>query len=304
MDVRPIAVTGAAGKTGRAVTAALAARGAPVRALVHGDAQAAAGVPGAGQTIALDLTDAAAVEAALDGTAAVYLIAPNMYPDEPGLLGPVIDRCSAGGPRAVVYHSVLHPYAPAMPHHQDKAAVETMLHDSSLSWTILQPASYFENALGVWTSVTQSGVWPLPYSARARFTPVALADVAEVAASTLIDLSADERGAGPVADPAGIRGPRHRFATYELAGPEVLSTADMAAVAAEVLGRDVTVSVNRHGPDPSPSEPRGQATGRLQAMFDYYDAHGLCGNPTVLAALLGRSPTSWRQWVIRHSPRP
>ncbi len=39
-------------------------------------------------------------------------------------------------------------------------------------------------------------------------------------------------------------------------------------------------------------------------MFDYDDAHGLCGIPTVLAALLGRSPTGWRQWVIQHSPCP
>jgi hypothetical protein len=35
-------------------------------------------------------------------------------------------------------------------------------------------------------------------------------------------------------------------------------------------------------------------------MFDYYDAHGICGNPTVLAVLLDRDPTSWRQWAAAH----
>ena len=284
----PVAVTGAAGKTGRAVTAALAARGVRVRALVHRAEQAAAGVPGAAQAIAVDLTDPPAVRAAVDGVAAVYLIAPNVHPDEPGLLRPVIDACAADGPRAVAYHSVIHPYAPAMPHHVDKARVEALLHESGLDWAILQPASYLDNALGVWDSVRERGIWPLPYSERAPFTPVALADVAEVAATVLLDIA----GAAP----------RHRFATYELAGPEVLSTAGMAAIASEVLGRSVTVSRDAVDAEPPPGETVRQRTARirLRAMFDYYDAHGICGNPTVLAALLDRAPTTWRDWVIGH----
>lgn len=283
-----VAVTGAAGKTGRAVTAALAARGIPVRALVHRPEQAAAGVPGAAQAIPVDLADPTAVREALDGVAAIYLIAPNVHPDEPGLLGPVIDACATSGPRAVVYHSVIHPYAPAMPHHVDKARVEAAVADSGLHWTILQPASYFENALGVWESVRSSGIWPLPYSAQALFTPVALADVAEVAATVLAD----------ALDPE----PRHRYATYELAGPEVLSTADMAAAAGRVLGHDVTVTVARpSGPnDADPSDAQAVGRARLRAMFDYYDAHGICGNPTILATLLGREPITWRRWVGEH----
>jgi uncharacterized protein YbjT (DUF2867 family) len=144
-----------------------------------------------------------------------------------------------------------------------------MLQESGLDWTILQPASYFENACGVWDAVRGEGRWPVPYAADAPFTPVALVDVAEVAALTLTD-------------------PRHRYATYELAGPEVLTTSDMAEIAGAVLGRDIAVEVNR---DPADRPPR------LQAMFDYYDAHGICGNGTVLAALLHRPPTTWHAWV-------
>jgi uncharacterized protein YbjT (DUF2867 family) len=293
---RVIAVTGAAGKTGRAVTAALAARGATVRALVHTPEQAAAGVSGAGEAVAVDLADHAAACEALDGIAAVYLIAPNVHPDEPGLLGPVIDACARRGPRAVVYHSVIHPYAPAMPHHVDKARVEAMLAESGLDWAILQPASYFENALGVWPSVRERGVWPLPYSERTAFTPVALDDVAEVGATVLLVLTGVTAGSGDGTSA------RHRFATYELAGPEVLTTTDMARVTGEVLGRDVCVTVDRTRPEPASDESDRQraARTRLRAMFDYYDAHGICGNPTVLAALLGRAPTSWRHWVDQH----
>lgn len=276
----PVAVTGAAGKTGRAVVAALDSRGVPVLALVHRSAQAEAGIPGAADTLAVDLADPGAVLRALDGTSALYLIAPNVHPDEPGMLEPVIAGCEGSGPARVVYHSVLHPYAPAMPHHLDKARVEARLHDSTLDWTILQPASYFENAMAVWDSVRDHGTWPVPYSAAAPFTPVALADVAEAAAMVLTDRA-------------------HRFATYELAGPDRLSTNDMARVAGEVLGHDVTVTDRRRAWRDGPgSHLAAEARDRLEAMFDYYDRHGFCGNPTVLAALLQRAPTTWRDWVL------
>lgn len=269
-----VVVTGAAGKTGRAVTAALSRRGVAVRAVVHRAEQAGDGVPGAAESVAADFADPEALGAAVDGAAALYLIAPNMHPDEPAIASGVIDACRVAGVRRLVYHSVIHPYAPAMPHHVDKARVEALLHESGLDWVILQPASYFENAYGVWDSVRGNGSWPLPYSAQAPFTPVALVDVAEVAAAALTEQ-------------------RHRFATYELAGPELLTTAEMAEIAGEVLDLDITVQVDRSA-DAAARPPR------LQAMFDYYDAHGICGNPTVLAALLARPATTWRDWVASH----
>lgn len=257
------------------MVAALSRRGVPSKALVHREEQAAAGVPGATESVAVDLRDGVALRSALDGVEALYLIAPNMYPDEPGLAADVIHACQAKGVQRIVYHSVIHPYVPAMPHHVGKATVESMLQESGLDWTVLQPASYFENAYGVWDSVRGEGRWPLPYSASAPFTPVALVDVAEIAAAALTD-------------------PRHRFATYELAGSEVLTTTEMAEIAGEVLGLDISVAVDR---DPAASAAR---PARLQAMFDYYDAHGICGNGTVLAVLLHRPPTTWRAWVDSH----
>jgi uncharacterized protein YbjT (DUF2867 family) len=270
-----VVVTGAAGKTGRAVTAALSRRGVPVRALVHRREQAAAGVPGAAETVVADLTDPVAVTGALLGASAAYLIAPNMFDAEFRMIDILVRGCHAAGVQRVVYHSVIHPFLPAMPHHVDKAKVEAMVHGCGLNWVILQPASYFENAYGVWDSVRGAGTWPLPYAAEAPFTPVALDDVAEVAAATLTD-------------------PRHRFATYELAGPEVLTTAEMADIAGEALGRGVSVVVDR---DPAAAAARPP---RLQAMFDYYHRHGICGNGTVLAALLRRPPVTWHGWVLAH----
>lgn len=276
-----VAVTGAAGKTGQAIIAALAARGIESRALVHRDEQAAETVPHAAETTAVELTDRTAIDEALAGTSAVYLIAPNMHPDEPGLLENVINSCESAGPRTIVYHSVIHPYLPQMPHHIGKAQTEARLHASSLDWAIVQPASYFENALGVWDSVRETGTWPLPYSEQAPFTPVALHDIADSAAIMLGDLMSTE--------------PRYLNATLELAGPERLTTADMARIAGEVLQRDVQVTVDRN--------PVADRPAPLQAMFDYYDKSGICGNGRILddlLAKLGRTPMIWRDWVQQH----
>lgn len=256
-----VAVFGAAGKTGRAVTVALRARGAEVRALVHRPERA---VSGEGiESVVAELPE---IGDALAGVDTAYLIAPNMHADEPGLVAQVLEfACRTPGFR-LVYHSVMHPYAPAMPHHLGKAAVEAALHDSPIDWTVLQPASYFENVDGVWPSVL-AGSWPVPYSADRPFTPIALSDVAQVAARVLTESG-------------------HSYATYELAGPQVLSTDDMAAIAGAVLG--IRVQTGRVHPD---------VPHLLQLMFDYYDRSGFCGGSRVLETLLNRPPTTWDTWV-------
>jgi len=45
--------------------------------------------------------------------------------------------------------------------------------------------------------------------------------------------------------------------------------------------------------------PEYAARNDLLAIFDYYDRHGLVGNPRALAALLGRSPTTFAAALAR-----
>ena len=78
-----IAITGAAGKTGRAIGAAVAAAGHDVVPVVRRPR----GLPG--ERVA-DLGDAPAMSNALADADAVYLIAPNVHPDELGLLRPAL----------------------------------------------------------------------------------------------------------------------------------------------------------------------------------------------------------------------
>lgn len=268
-----IAITGAGGKTGRAVARAVRELGHEVVPVVRRPR----GLDG--ERIA-NLDDPAAMSDALADADAAYLIAPNVHPDELGLLRPTIDLCEQAGLR-VVYHSVMHPYAPSMPHHLAKADVEDALRRSTLTWTILQPASYMDNLLGP-VSGSETGVWHQPYDVGTPFTPVALEDVGAAAAITLTD-------------------PVHAFASYELAGPERLSSQQMAHELQRELDRPIEVRADRDAWERAVGEHlEPEARRRLELMFDYYDVHGFAGNPQVLSWLLGRQPVTFTEWIRRH----
>ena len=159
MDKR-VAVVGGTGKTGRAVTAALSARGA-------------AAVP-LGRAAWIDLAGA------LGGCDAAYVIAPNMHPDEPAYVESVVGAACRSGVSRVVLHSVASPYLPAMPHHVCKALAEDVVRRSGLAWSILQPGAYVQN-FAAGTTIR------LPYRAGARFGFADLDDVGEVAARVLLE---------------------------------------------------------------------------------------------------------------------
>jgi D-arabinose 1-dehydrogenase-like Zn-dependent alcohol dehydrogenase len=82
-DCAMILITGAAGKTGRALIQALAPKGVPVRALVRRPEQAEKVLAlGAAEAQIGDLCQPDTVFRAAAGVQAVYHIPPNMHPDE------------------------------------------------------------------------------------------------------------------------------------------------------------------------------------------------------------------------------
>ncbi|WP_051706115.1 SDR family oxidoreductase [Nocardioides aequoreus] len=153
-----VALLGGHGKTGRAVAAALEARGATPRPLGRADR----------------LPDR------LAGCAAAYLVAPNLHPDEPALVAGWLDALREAGVGRVVYHSVASPYAPAMPHHLGKAVSEDLVRRSGLAWTVLQPGAYLQN-------LDLSADVVVPYDVHARFGFLDLADLGAAAAAVLLD---------------------------------------------------------------------------------------------------------------------
>ncbi|MCP3964537.1 MAG: NmrA family NAD(P)-binding protein [bacterium] len=279
-----ILITGAAGKTGRAVVQALVRRGEPVRALVR-RAEQVERLEGLGATKAMagDLLDQKAVERAAAGARAMYHICPNMHPKEVEIGRLAIAAARAAGVERLVYHSVLHPHTEAMPHHWRKLRVEEMLVGSGLDFTVLRPAAYMQNVVASWSSVADLGVYPLPYAAQTRLTMVDLRDVAEVAARVL-----SETG--------------HEGATYELCGPGYLSQTQVAETLARSLGREVRVVVVSLEAWAEGAREKGldkERVGSLVEMFRYYERHGLPGNSRVLEWLLGHEPTGFRSFVRR-----
>jgi uncharacterized protein YbjT (DUF2867 family) len=279
-----ILVTGAAGKTGRAVVRALVARGAVVRALVYRPNQVG---PlwelGAREVIVGDMRDQATVNQVVQGVRALYHICPNMSPDEFSIGQLVIGAARLAEVSHFVYHSVLHPQTEAMPHHWAKLRVEEHLFESGLAYTILQPAPYMQNVLAGWDSILEDGVYQVPYAVETRLGMVDLEDVAAAAALVLTE--------------AG-----HQGATYELVGAEVLTQTDVAAILSHGLGH--TVRAQALPLDVWEEGARAAGLGDHQVktlvrMFRYYEDFGFWGNPNVLGWLLGRPPTTFATFVER-----
>jgi len=279
-----ILVTGASGKTGRALIRALVAKGQAVRALVRRAEQVEPiEALGAEQIIVGNMRDETAMWRAAQGVRAIYHICPNVHPDEVAIGKAAIAAARAAGVEQFVFHSVLHPQTEAMPHHWNKLRVEEALFESGLPYTILQPAAYMQNVLAGWDAIVARGVYSVPYSTQAPLSLVDLEDVAEAAAEVLT-------------------APGHAGASYELAGPEVLTPAAIADALSRGLQRPVHAEQMTIEAWVRSAEESGMGTypiDTLVKMFRYYDRYGLWGTARVLGDLLGRAPTRFEAFVAR-----
>jgi uncharacterized protein YbjT (DUF2867 family) len=283
-----ILVTGAAGRTGRAVVRALAARSVVVRAFVRRPEQVAQlRTAGAAEVVVGDLRDRSALRRAAHGCGGAYYVCPQMNPDEEAIGEGLIRALRDAGGWRLVYHSILHPQADRMPHHLMKLHTERLIVDSGLAYTILQPAPYMQNLLPQHYDVATHGVYRVPYSVLAPFSWVDLRDVAAVAATVLAE-------------------PGHDAATYELAGPEQLNSAQVAERWASALGRQVRAEAMRReawARELSRMGEGGYALEARAAMATYFDRHGLVGNPNALTWLLGRGPGTLSEFLAFSLPR-
>jgi len=278
-----IFVTGAAGKTGRAVLQSLVQKGVGATALVRSQQQADSLQDiGSLDVVIGDLRKPETFEHKFQKSDFLYYICPNISPDELEIGKSLITLCQKFHFQRFVFHSVLHPQVEAMPHHWQKLRMEEALFESGLEFTILQPCAYMQNILTGWQRITK-GEYIIPYQVQTRISMVDLQDVGEVAAKVLI-----EQG--------------HENAIYELSGPEPLSQVDAARQMSEMLGFPIRAV----------EQPRSEWKMNVQLsglpdfqinvllkMFEYYDKFGFIGNPNVMEQLLGRKLTTFKQFLVR-----
>jgi NAD(P)H dehydrogenase (quinone) len=279
-----ILVTGAGGKTGKAVIKTLLARGATVRAFVRSNAhKAVMTAMGVSDVVAGAMDDPVSLSRAARGADAIYHICPNVSPHEVAFAKALISAARDSGVSRLVYHSVLHPQIEAMPHHWSKLRVEEMLFTSGLDVTILQPTAYMQNSLTEWDRMVGDGIYRVPYPIGTRLSLVDLEDVAEAAARVLTDDG-------------------HSGATYELVGTPPLSQIEIA----EAFGYALNKTIRAEAEAIENWDQRARDAGMndysretLIKMFRAYARDGLKGNPNVLGWLLGRPPTPLAAFALR-----
>ncbi len=284
---RPILVTGASGKTGQRVVAAIARKGGKVRAFVRRpEAGAALQQAGASEIAIGDLLDRELLRRAMTGAGQVLHICPPMHPQEDAIARTMIELAGELSVDRFVLYSVLHPLLADVPHHDRKLQAERALVDSGLNYTILQPGRYMQHLAVIWPAVLATGVHSMPFSTASRFSLTDLSDLAEAVARIMTE-------------------GRHEGATYQLAGPEALSQDDCAVILTRVLGRPVRAMAKPLEEFRRDAAAAGLPAERIDGMTRmnrHYDAHGLVGNPNVLRWILGREPARFADYVVRELP--
>lgn len=281
-----ILVTAANGNQGKSLVPRLLAGGHALRTCVRSEKSAtelrSAGVV---DVIVGDISEPDVMARAMQGVEKVYYVGPTLHPKEREMGFAAIDAAQAAGVEHFVFSSVLHSILTDLVQHKIKRDIEEYLLSSHLEFTILQPANYMlRHRL---KPVVERGVFLLSWALDRCQSMVDLSDVAEVVAAVLTDST------------------RHSGATYELVGSGRYTAHDIAEDLSDVLGR--TISARQIASDEFIAAALGDdhhrlfpyETGAVQAISKRYSSHDFIGNPNVLTWLLGRKPTTFKQFVQR-----
>ena len=271
---------GASGRFAGLVVAELARRGVSVRAFLRDREKAeAARARGASEIAIGDLRDPASLRAALAGADGVFHIGPAFAEDEAALGVAVVEAAERAGVRRLAFSSVMHPAIP-LAHHAQKLPVEAALQGSRLTYTILQPAVFFQNFEPNWSQILRTGRLSAPYSRGAHIGMVDYRDVAEVAA-------------------AALTGDRLACASFELCAEAGLDRHAIAAIMSDETGVQIEAGEQSAQDWAATASFPGTAREKdlLVKMFGYYDQRGFTGNTLALTTILGREPRRLRAYV-------
>ncbi|MFD3841508.1 NAD(P)H-binding protein [Streptomyces sp. NPDC058642] len=208
-----ILVTGATGNIGSALLGELGGGGAgPLRGFTRDAARAA--FPEGVEAVEGDLADPVALKSALDGVRSLFLVS------RLGSDADILDAARlAGVEHVVLVSSITVQTHPRLGPAGENLAVERLLQDSGMAWTILRPTQFASNA-AMWAASIRAGAGVRAPYADTGLPTIHPADIASVARVALTE--------------AG-----HQGRTYALTGPEPVTARQQVEAISAVLGRDV-----------------------------------------------------------------
>lgn len=281
-----ILVIGATGTIGSLVVQGLARRGANVTAMVRRPGTQA--LPAGVQGVVGDLGNVDSLRQAMAGVRTLFLLN-ALAPDEVTQSLQALNVVREAGVQRIVYLSVVHAdLYTQVPHFTGKLSVERMIEALDLPATILRPAYFMQNDIGIQPVIEGYGVFPMPIGGKGC-AMVDARDIADVAVAELL-----RRDAAP--------GPLPRL-SLDVVGPEVINGPAAAAAWSQALGRDI-----RYGGDDvqafeaqlrQQNVPAWMAYD-LRLMMSGIQQIGQLGAPGAaerLEALLGRPLRRYRDFV-------
>jgi uncharacterized protein YbjT (DUF2867 family) len=205
-----------AGKVGSEAALQLAQRGAPVRILVRNPEKATLPAQAGADVFVGDLDAPASVDEAMHGVSRVVLVTPPVVQHELN----VIDSAVRAGVEHVVKITSKASADSPIARRRNQTQIETALIASGLGYTFLRNNAYMQNFLMMAPLIKKTNSFSNA-TGEGRIGHIDARDVAAVAAEI-------------AASPA-----EHAGEVYWPTGPEVLSSAEVAAVLTKVLGRQI-----------------------------------------------------------------
>lgn len=214
-------VSGASGQLGRLVIGYLQSKGYAGRIIAGTrDPSKLTGLKGV-EVRKADFADRTGLVAALAGVDRFLIISTDQIGSRLAGHLAAVEAASAAGVKEIVYTSMPAPEPPsAITFAHEHLGTEDAIKASGIAYTILRMHWYAENLLGSLPGYLATGRW-YTSTAGGKVSYVTRADCAKAAAGALLR-------------PA-------RNQTYTVTGPEVLTTAEIAAMASDVTGRPLQV---------------------------------------------------------------
>ena len=213
---------------------------------------------------------------ALQGVDAVVLIT-ALSPNESAEGRAVVDATKKAGVKRLVFLSV-HDVekCPEAPHFQSKIEIQKAIEASGLAWTIVMPNNFYQNDLWFRQALMEYGVYPQPFG-DVGLSRVDVRDIGEAIATAVTE-------------------PGHEGQRYPLAGPDVLTGPQTAALWGRHLGREVRYGGNdlRAWAVQSKTFQPDWMVEDLLVMYRFFQEKGLRASASDLAQ---------QARVLKHPPR-